>query len=118
MSKTQRGKNKQSHINKQLRTLRETLAVADKQRHKFFVLGLIGTVVFLVVFTLGQIMLSVGVRIEDEPFIAWTSIIGLMISAFGSMIMWARYSRYKNECKNTQNEIRYYEEGWYNTTSE
>ena len=113
MSKKAKGHNKQAHINKQVR-----LIEADKCRHKFLVLGVIGTAVFLAVFTVGQITLSAGIRIEDYPFIAWTSIIGLMISAFGSMVMWARYARYKGECRNAKNEIKYYEEGWYNVNDD
>ena len=118
MSKKAKGYNKQTHINKQVRGLRGRLIEADKRRHRFLMLGVFGTAVFLVVFAVGQITLSAGIRIEDYPFIAWTSIIGLMISAFGSMVMWARYARYKGECRNVKNEIRYYEEGLYNVNED
>ena len=63
-------------------------------------------------FIVGQITLSAGIRIEEHPIVAWSVIVGLMVTAFGSMIMWTRYARYKGELKAAKGEIRYYEEGW------
>ena len=114
MSKNKKALKGQSHINKQIKSIQEKIDAADKQRHRYFMFGLIGSLLFLVLFIVGQVTLAIGIRIEEYPAIAWTIIIGLMITAFGSMTMWTRYARYKGACKDAKAEMRYYSEGWYN----